>query len=143
MICPVIDSFFESSDKTIIAMDTILILSLIFSMLFWLNPLRNGTRHKFDSVFSKLSTLLFSLYLLFYKESDQLDKTIYILALTMSITLFNLSSSCSNHKWCSHNHVLVHAFFHIIIILTLAEYLRPPNEETIFYLAVSLAHRLL
>jgi Ca2+/Na+ antiporter len=101
----------------------ILLLSFAISVIFWMNPVRNGTRHKFDSVFSKLSIFLFSLYVLFYKQNEWLDKIVYVLTLSIVITLFSLSSSCSRKKWCSQNHIIVHIFFHTIIILTLYEFL--------------------
>jgi len=124
MCLPVINNFFTTNDKITIVLDIILLLSFAISVIFWMNPLRNGTRHKFDSAFSKLSMFLFSVYVLFYKQNEWSDKIVYTLALSMCITLFCLSSSYSRQKWCSPNHVIIHAFFHTIIILTLNDFFR-------------------
>lgn len=118
---PVINNYIKTNDKMAISVDVFLMITGVISIIFWEAPVRNGIRHKFDSIFAKLSITLTSLYILFYKQNSILDKMLFSLGLFMMISFFILSNSCSRLKWCSRNHVIVHAFFHLIIFVTLCE----------------------
>lgn len=118
---PVINNYIKTNDKTAISVDVFLMITGVISIIFWEAPVRNGIRHKFDSIFAKLSITLTSLYILFYKQNSILDKMLFSLGLFMMISFFILSNSCSRLKWCSRNHVITHAFFHLIIFVTLCE----------------------
>jgi hypothetical protein len=123
MMVPVLKNFIQTKDKIEVVFDCLFVLTSIVSIIFWMNPVRNGIRHKFDGVFAKLSILLFTIYVLLYKKNTTLDKMIYLLGLFMTLTIFMLSNSCSRMKWCSHNHIITHFSFHFIIIIMLFEWL--------------------
>jgi hypothetical protein len=123
LMTPVIKNFIQTSDKFEIVFDCLYILTFIVSIIFWMNPVRNGIRHKFDSVFAKLSICTFTGYALFYKDNTIIDKLIYLLGFFMTISMFMLSHSCSRLKWCSQNHIITHFWFHLIIFIMLFEYL--------------------
>jgi hypothetical protein len=123
MMAPVLKNLFQTRDKLEIVFDCLLFLTFIVSAIFWMNPVRNGIRHKFDSVFAKVSMTLFTFYTFFYKNKNGLDNMIYLLGFFMTLSMFMLSNSCSRLKWCSQNHIITHFSFHLIIFIMLFEYL--------------------
>jgi len=120
---PVVENFCGATDKITVAVDCLLFLTCLLSIVFWLKPIQNGTAHKFDGFFAKLSVFVFSAYICFYKYHDYLDILTFLLCFMMMTNSFILSNSCSKYKWCSLNHVINHFFFHVIIIITSFEYL--------------------
>lgn len=123
MMAPVLKNFIQTRDKFEIVFDCLLILTFVVSAVFWMNPVRNGIRHKFDRVFAKVAITLFTIYALVYKNNTNLDKIIYLLGFFMTLSMFMLSNSCSRLKWCSQNHIITHISFHFIIIIMLFEWL--------------------
>jgi hypothetical protein len=110
-------------------------------MIFWANPIRNGIRHKFDTIFAKTTVVIATLFVLFYQKNEFIDKITYLISFFMMHAIFTLSSSCSRLKWCSLNHIITHVFFHIIIVITLFEH-HVLHGQHLFLHAPSLKNRL-
>lgn len=123
MSLPVIKNIIVQEDKIIFATECLLIFTFFISILFWARPIRNGTFHKFDSVFAKISICASSLLFLLYINNSYCDTLIYLLCFFMMTTFFSLSSSCSRRNWCSTNHIINHVIFHNIIMITLHHFL--------------------
>lgn len=123
MSIPLIKNIISQEDKIMFATDSMLLFTFFISMLFWARPIKNGTVHKFDSVFAKISICVSSLIVLLYINNSYCDNLIYLICFFMMNTFFSLSSSFSRRAWCCTNHIITHVIFHIIIIITLDHFL--------------------
>ena len=123
MSLPVIKNIIVQEDKIIFATDCMLIFTFFISILFWARPIKNGTFHKFDCIFAKISICVSSMLILLYMNTSYCDKLIYLLCFFMMHAVFSLSSSCSKRNWCSTNHIINHVIFHLIIMITLHHFL--------------------
>jgi len=94
-----------------------LTVNLIISFLFWVDPIKNSTVHFYDGLFGKISYALFAVYILFIKNLNFLLKTISIGLLLSSLGFFYYSNELSSQTWCSDNHIICHAFFHLLIAI--------------------------
>jgi phosphatidylserine synthase len=89
-----------------------LILTIIFSQLFWNNPIKQSKIHKIDAIIAKIVIFSFILYTLFYKF-----KFSYLLVLLAIATSFYFSNYYSNQEWCSNKHLFCHGSLHIFCFI--------------------------
>ena len=81
-----------------------LIITIIFSQLFWNNPIKNSLIHKIDA---KIVICSFVLYTLLYKF------TFIFLLVVLSVGIsFYFSNYYSRQEWCSNNHIFCHGLLH-------------------------------
>ncbi len=85
-----------------------LILTIIFSQLFWKNPIRQSKIHKIDAIIARIVILSFIPYTLIYKF-----KYSFIPILLASLVFIYFSNHYSKKEWCSNKHLLFHGLFHI------------------------------
>jgi Ca2+/Na+ antiporter len=123
MVDPVIKNIIVQEDKIIFAAECMFLFTFFISILFWAKPIKNGTLHKFDGIFAKVSICIASLLILLYMNTSYCDKLIYLICFFMMSTIFSLSNSCSRRAWCSTNHIINHFIFHLIILFTLDNFL--------------------
>lgn len=85
----------------------------IFSVLFWLNPIKNSNIHFIDSIIARIT--LINLII-----SNILKPVSYYLYLNLFFILlsFFLSNFESQKKWLSLSHQLSHLLFHMIVFST-------------------------
>ena len=89
-----------------------LIIIIIFSQLFWNNPIKNSQIHKIDAIIAKISIISFILYTLIYKF--RYHCLFIILFGTIS---FYFSNYYSKQQWCSNNHIFCHGLLHILCFI--------------------------
>jgi hypothetical protein len=98
-----------------ILLSILLIVNVLFSILFWSHPINGCCIHYYDAIFARISLLLFSIYILFVKNTTIKIRILYTLVLSISLFFIYLSNTFSKEKWCSINHILCHFLFHIFI----------------------------
>lgn len=102
---------FPPWEETLLA--TLIVFNVVFSILFWTNPVQHSPLHVYDARLAKLSYVMVVLYVLFLKDLGTL-KWIFGILLLASMTLFYYSHVHSTQEWCSPEHVWYHAIFHVI-----------------------------
>jgi hypothetical protein len=86
----------------------LLLIIIIFSQIFWNNPIKNSIMHKIDAITAKIGILSFIFYTLIYKF-----KTSYLLVLLGLCISFYFSNKYSTQEWCCDKHILCHGLLHI------------------------------
>uniref|UniRef100_A0A6C0I307 Uncharacterized protein n=1 Tax=viral metagenome TaxID=1070528 RepID=A0A6C0I307_9ZZZZ len=111
--------YFQSKSKNTYetALVSLLVINIILSFLFWNDPKPQSVIHTLDGIFAKLSFVLFSIYILFIKDIHGLWWLISLFLFMLSATAFYVSNMHSKIDWCSRDHLLFHAIFHILISL--------------------------
>jgi len=89
-----------------------LILTMIWSQLFWRHPVQHSIIHKIDAIVAKIVIFSFILYTLWYKF-----KVSYLFVLLAIFGSFYLSHHYSSQEWCSHQHLCCHGFMHIFCFI--------------------------
>ena len=89
-----------------------LIVTIIFSQLFWSNPIQQSKIHKIDAIIAKIVIFSFILYTLLYKF-----KISYLLVLLAVATSFYFSNYYSKEEWCSNKHLFCHGSLHIFCFI--------------------------
>jgi hypothetical protein len=89
-----------------------LIITIIFSQLFWSNPIKQSNIHKIDAIIAKIVIFSFILYTLYYKF-----KYNYLLILLAIAISFYFSNHYSTKEWCSNKHLCCHGSLHIFCFL--------------------------
>jgi len=92
----------------------LLVLSIIFSQLFWNNPIQNSKIHKIDAIIAKITVVFFLLYTLIYKFNS-----ILLFLLIAIATSFYFSNYYSNKEWCCNKHLLFHGSLHIFCFIAM------------------------
>ena len=95
----------------------LLVLSVITSQLFWINPGRGTVIHRIDSVIAKFVIGSFIIYTLSHKLNTIVLFISYWLLLIGIAISFYYSSYYSTRKWCSEKHIRSHAWLHILCFL--------------------------
>ena len=90
-----------------------LILTFIFSQIFWANPIQYSFYHKIDAVIAKISIAMFLLYTLLYKDLSYYTLISYLLIMLGVAGSFYFSNYYSSREWCCDNHLFYHKFLHI------------------------------
>ena len=89
-----------------------LIVTIIFSQLFWYNPIKYSTIHKLDAIIAKIVILSFILYTLIYKF-----KIGFVIVLLAVVISFYFSNYYSNQEWCCNKHIFYHGLLHIFCFI--------------------------
>jgi uncharacterized membrane protein len=89
-----------------------LIITIIFSQIFWNNPIKQSKIHKIDAIIAKIVIFSFILYTLFYKF-----KFSYLLLLLAISISFYFSNYYSNQEWCCNKHIFCHGSLHILCFI--------------------------
>jgi hypothetical protein len=89
-----------------------LIVTIIFSQLFWNNPIKQSTIHKIDAIIAKIVIFSFIVYTLLYK---------FMLSFLFILFAIAISSYYSNYyskqEWCSNHHLCWHGSLHIFCFI--------------------------
>jgi hypothetical protein len=119
LLFPIFYYFQFSSSKSRNIYETILVALLIgnvcLSFSFWMNPIEHSTVHMFDGIIGKISFVLFSIYILIFKDITPKMKTFFVFILSCAILCFYYSNIYSKQHWCSEYHVMFHSMFHYFI----------------------------
>lgn len=89
-----------------------LIVTIVFSQLFWNHPVKNSQIHKIDAVVAKIVIFSCTLYTLVYKF--RFSFLLVLLAITIS---FYFSNYFSKKQWCSDPHLMCHGCLHIFCFI--------------------------
>jgi hypothetical protein len=89
-----------------------LIITIVFSQLFWNNPIQHSMIHKIDAIIAKIVIFLFILYTLIYKF-----KFSFLLVLLFICISFYYSNKYSNQEWCCNEHLCCHGMLHIFCFI--------------------------
>ena len=89
-----------------------LIITIIFSQLFWNNPIKHSKIHKIDAIIAKIVIVSFIIYTLLYKF-----KYSYLIILLAFFISFYFSNYYSNQEWCSNKHIFYHGSLHIFCFI--------------------------
>jgi len=94
-----------------------LIMTYIFSQLFWYNAIRYSLMHKIDAIIAKTSILYFIIYTLICKNMTKyILYSYYIIILSIFIIAY-LSNYYSSKEWCSNKHIFYHMLLHILCFI--------------------------
>ena len=93
-------------------LSALLIITIIFSQLFWNNPIKYSITHKVDAIIAKISICSFFLYTVIYKF-----KFSYLLVLLGVFISFYFSNYYSTQQWCSTQHLCCHGILHILCFI--------------------------
>ena len=85
-----------------------LIITIVFSQLFWHEPIKHSKIHKIDAIVAKIVIFSFILYTIIYKF-----KYSYLAVLLAIAISFYFSNYFSNQEWCSRKHLFCHGCLHI------------------------------
>jgi membrane-associated HD superfamily phosphohydrolase len=91
---------------------TSLIATIIFSQLFWNNPIKYSKIHKIDAIIAKIVISSFILYTIIYKF-----KFSYLLVLSAIAISFYFSNHFSSQEWCSNKHLCCHGSLHLLCFI--------------------------
>ena len=94
---------------------SLLLINVFFSSLFWMDPVPWTAIHFFDGVFGKVSSIAFTIYVLFLKQLEVEMKVLFLFCLFFSAVAFYYSNKFSREVWCSKNHIACHLLFHLLI----------------------------
>ena len=89
-----------------------LIITIIFSQLFWRNPIKQSKIHKIDAIIAKIVIFTLILYTLLYKF-----KFSFLLILLVIFISSYFSNHYSKQEWCSNKHILCHGLLHIFCFI--------------------------
>jgi hypothetical protein len=107
-------SIHKSLEKNVLA--GALFFCLLFSQLFWYNPVDGSFIHKMDSIIAKLNSFLFIIYMLLYKKLSGLVLFLYLLLGILTICAFYRSDYYSRKQWCCDEHLFNHGLIHIAVL---------------------------
>ena len=99
---PIIEYIFAAS----------LILTIVFSQLFWNNPIKKSIIHKIDAIIARIVIITFIVYTLIYKF-----KFSFLLILLAIAISFYFSNYYSNKEWCCNKHIICHGLLHIFCFI--------------------------
>lgn len=85
----------------------LLIVTVVFSQLFWSDPVQNSTLHQMDAIVAKIVIFSFILYTLVYKF-----RVSYLFVLFAVGITFYLSNKYSSQEWCCDKHIACHGLLH-------------------------------
>jgi len=113
--------YFFSSDKNLEKniLAFFLCLCLLFSQLFWYNPIKDSFIHKMDARVAKLNAFLMIMYTLFYKKLPYFVLFLYLLLGLLSMCAFYKSDYYSNKEWCCDEHLFNHSLIHVAALFAL------------------------
>jgi hypothetical protein len=89
-----------------------LIIIIIFSQLFWNNPIKSSCIHKIDAIIAKIGIISFISYTIIKKF-----KFSFIPILLAIFIASYLSNYYSKQLWCSNKHLISHGSLHILCFI--------------------------
>jgi hypothetical protein len=98
----------------------LIILCIICSILFWINPIKKNIYHKIDGIIAKI-TYGSVVYCTIIKLNNIQTKQYlyeYLLINIFVILLFLIGNYYSTIKWCCPQHIFFHTMFHIVGMLS-------------------------
>lgn len=104
--------YLNENSKIEFALALLLILTIIFSQLFWNNPIKDSFIHKMDAIIAKIAIISFTLYTFVYKFHFS-----YLFILLVICISFYFSNKYSNKQWCCDEHLFYHGLLHIICFI--------------------------
>lgn len=108
--------FFYNNQKYILfeyILVSLLPFTIIFSQLFWYNPVRNSLIHRIDAIIAKIVIFSFIIYTLIYKFNFN-----YLILLTAIFISSYYSNYYSSKNWCCNNHLFFHGLLHIFCFIS-------------------------
>jgi hypothetical protein len=94
----------------------LLLINISLSFYFWLRePIKKSDIHFYDGIFAKISVFIFTIYILFVKETIFYIKLLFIILLIISFYFFYYSNYYSSIEWCCQEHIQYHSVFHFFI----------------------------
>jgi surface polysaccharide O-acyltransferase-like enzyme len=94
----------------------LLIINISLSFYVWaIEPIQNSDIHFYDGLFAKVSVFIFTIYILFIKQTHFNIKLSFTILLVISFYFFYYSNYYSSREWGSQQHVKYHSVFHFII----------------------------
>ena len=96
----------------------LLINNILFTILFWKNPIKHSVMHKLDALFARISLLGITGYIVFTKNNSSI--ALFFILFSIGMGLFYGSNKESCKHWCSTNHTLYHMCFHVFICLAVS-----------------------
>ena len=90
----------------------LLILTTIFSQLFWNDPIKDSMIHKIDAIIAKIAIVSFTLYTFVYKFHFS-----YLFILLAICISFYFSNKYSNKQWCCDEHLYWHGLLHLFCFI--------------------------
>ena len=92
-----------------------LLLTILFSQLFWRNPKKHSMIHKIDAIIAKISIMSFILYTILYKKLNKYLLGSYLLIILGMFYTFYYSNKYSTLEWCCNNHLIYHGYLHVLV----------------------------
>ena len=86
--------------------------TIIFSQLFWNNPIKHSIIHKIDAIIAKIVIFSCISYTLYYKYCFS-----FLLVLLLIAVSFIFSNHYSKQEWCSNRHIICHGSGHIFCFI--------------------------
>jgi len=96
----------------------LLMINILFTILFWSNPIKHCLMHKIDALFARISLVSFTVYICFTKNN--LTIALFFILFSIGMGLFYGSNKESYNHWCSKNHTLYHMCFHLFMCLSVS-----------------------
>jgi hypothetical protein len=94
----------------------LLLINISLSFYFWWRePIQHSDIHFYDGLFAKISVFIFTIYILFIKETEFDIKLLFTILLFISFYFFYYSNYYSSREWCCQEHIQYHSIFHFII----------------------------
>lgn len=90
----------------------LLIVIIIFSQIFWNNPIKYSKIHKIDAIIAKIGMVSLLSYTVIYKFNSS-----FLLILLAIIISAYLSNYYSKQNWCSNKHLICHGLLHIFCFI--------------------------
>jgi hypothetical protein len=90
----------------------LLVITIIFSQIFWRNPVKQSKIHKIDAIIAKITIFSFIFYTILYKFIFS-----YLFVLFIISICFYYSNYYSNKKWCCNKHLFFHGLLHIFCFI--------------------------
>lgn len=107
-------TFFASKEGWIeYGLAVCLIITIVFSQLFWINPIKDSLIHKWDAIIAKIVIAYFILYTILYQLTDWFSAILYGFVLICMAVFFFLSNYYSSKEWCCEKHLEYHGLLHI------------------------------
>ena len=91
-----------------------LLLTILFSQIFWRNPIKYSMIHIIDAIIAKISFASFIVYTILYKNLNIYLLGSYLLLMLTAIYTFFYSHKYSTQEWCGNKHLIYHGCSHIL-----------------------------
>jgi len=90
----------------------LLFIVVVFSLLFWSNPIQHSTIHKIDAIVAKVAVVVFVAFVMLYKFHVS-----FLFMIVAIAVLFYISNYFSTKEWCCSQHLISHGFLHLCCVI--------------------------